>query len=66
MWLKKKTFNLHGECPGVGGNGRTLSGGQRRVTNTVAGNGIDVPPFAPTFEYGTGSCLKKKKIQKVN
>lgn len=49
---------LHGEWPGVGGNGRTLSGGHLRVTKTVAGNGIAVPPLVPTLEYGTGNCLK--------
>lgn len=46
--------------PGVGGNGRTLSGGHRRVTKTVAGNGIDVP-FNPAFPYGAGNCLYAKK-----
>lgn len=55
MWLWCE--HLRCDWPGVGGNGRTLSGGQRRVTITVAGNGIDVPPLAPAFVYGTGSCL---------
>lgn len=41
---------------GVGGKGRTLSGGHRRATSTVAGNGIDVP-FGPGFPYGAGNCL---------
>lgn len=55
-------------CPGVGGNGLTLSGGHRRVTNTVAGNGIDVP-FNPALPYGAGNCLYaekrlKKKMRK--
>lgn len=49
---------LHGDNPGVGGNGRTLSGGHRRVTITVAGSGIDVPPL-PALAYGTGICLEK-------
>lgn len=55
---------VHGECPGVGGSGRTLSGGQRRVTNTVAGSGMAVPPLLLTFEYGTGSCLKNRENKK--
>lgn len=45
---------------GVGGNGRTLSGGHLLVTNTVAGSGIAVPPPFDAFEYGTGSCLQIK------
>lgn len=51
---------LHCDWPGVGGRGRTLSGGHRLVTITVAGSGIDVPPLMPAFEYGTGSCLQIK------
>lgn len=47
----------------MGGNGLTLSGGQRRCTSTVAGRGIAVPPLAPTFEYGTGNCLKLMEIK---
>lgn len=53
---------------GVDGKGRTLSGGHRLVTETVAGNGIDVP-FGPGFPYGAGSCLfwreKKKKENNI-
>lgn len=56
---------LHCVWPGVGGNGRILSGGQRLVTNTVAGSGIDVPPFVPVFMYGTGNCLKREQKKKL-
>uniref|UniRef100_A0A182UP66 Uncharacterized protein n=1 Tax=Anopheles merus TaxID=30066 RepID=A0A182UP66_ANOME len=49
---------------GVGGSGRTLSGGHRRVTSTVAGSGIAVPPLTPAFAYGTGSCLQREKKRK--
>lgn len=35
----------HGVWFGVGGSGRTLSGGQRRWTITVAGSGMAVPPL---------------------
>lgn len=48
---------------GVGGNGRTLSGGHLLVTKTVAGNGIDVP-FNPDFPYGAGNCLLLKEAKK--
>lgn len=47
-------------CPGVGGNGRILSGGHRRVTKTVAGTGIDVP-FNPGLPYGAGNCLLREQ-----
>lgn len=32
------------------------------MTRTVAGNGIAVPPLVPTFEYGTGNCLKHNNM----
>lgn len=56
-------LNSHDWWLGVGGRGRTLSGGQRLVTSTVAGKGIAVAtPFA-VFVY-TGNCLQwKEKIE---
>lgn len=59
MQFKSIEF-VYSPWPGVGGNGRILSGGHRLVTSTVAGNGIDVPPFAAAFPYGTGNCLQKR------
>lgn len=50
---------------GVDGKGRTLSGGHRRATSTVAGNGIDVP-FGPGFPYGAGSCLLQTREKEWN
>lgn len=44
-----------------------MSGGHRRATSTVAGNGIDVP-FGPGLPYGAGNCLfvssKKMELKK--
>ena len=47
-WISRLNWahNLHDWWLGVGGSGRTLSGGQRLVTSTVAGKGIAVAPFA--------------------
>lgn len=60
---EKHNLNIPCCWLGVGGSGLTLSGGHLRVTCTVAGSGIDVPPLTPNLEYGAGNCLQiiKKK-----
>lgn len=62
-----KNCNSHDCWFGVGGSGLTLSGGHLRVTSTVAGSGMAVPPLIPALLYGTGNCLKwKEKKEKIN